>query len=304
MTDNSKGVLYAAITASLWGFLAIALKIAVADLSPIAVVWARFATAFLLLFFLTLIFKRSDLNIYKRPPLKLFLAGIFLGLNYLGFISGIKYVSPSSSQVFIMIAPVSFAISGIIIFKEQVTWKHLLGFVMVIVGIGLFYSEQISALAGTDQKFTMGMLLIFGGGLSWTVFASLQKSLVKVYTANQLNLFIYSLCALAFLPFIEFTQFNELSRGEWILLIYLGANTVFAYGSLVLAIKYIEANKVSVIITLNPIITFVSMAVLSKMNVPWIEAEAFSMLSIIGALIVLSGAIVVIMAGRKRLEMN
>ena len=39
---------------------------------------------------------------------------IFLGLNYIGFITGIKYISPSSSQVFIQIAPVSFALSGIL----------------------------------------------------------------------------------------------------------------------------------------------------------------------------------------------
>jgi drug/metabolite transporter (DMT)-like permease len=300
MTDNSKGVLYASITATLWGFLAIALKVAVSDLTPITVVWARFCTAFVLLGLLTLIFRRSDFNIFRRPPFKLILAALFLGLNYLGFISGIKFVSPSSSQVFIMIAPVTFAMSGIIIFREKVSWKHMAGFAMVVLGIALFYSEKITELAGTDQKFTLGMLLIFGGGISWTVFSSLQKSMVKKYTANQLNLFVFSLCALGFLPFIQTSQFSGLSNGNWILLFYLGANTVFAYGSLVLAIKYIEANKVSVIITLNPIITFVSMAILSRMEVPWIEPERFSILSIAGALVVLLGAIVVIMAGRKR----
>ncbi len=65
-----------------------------------------------------MIFHRSDFNIFRRPPLLLFLAAIFLGLNYLGFIAGIKYVSPSASQVFIQIAPVSFALSGIMIFRE------------------------------------------------------------------------------------------------------------------------------------------------------------------------------------------
>jgi hypothetical protein len=52
-----------------------------------------------------------------------------------------------------------------------------------------------------------------------------------------------------------------------------------------------------VIITLNPIITFVTMAILSRMEVTWIEPEAFSVLSILGALTVLGGAILVISAG-------
>ena len=67
-----------------------------------------------------------------------------------------------------------------------------------------------------------------------------------------------------------------------------------------MAIKFTEANKVSVVITMNPIITFVTMAILGKMKVSWIEAESFSVLSIIGALGVLLGAIVVIMAGNGK----
>ncbi|MEX0981448.1 MAG: DMT family transporter [Bacteroidales bacterium] len=301
MTDNTKGILYAAVTASLWGFLAIALKIAVTDLSPVTVVWFRFTTAFIILALLTLVLRRSDFNIYKRPPAALILAAIFLGFNYLGFISGIKYVSPSSSQVFIMIGPVTFALAGIIIFKEHVTWKHIVGFVVVVIGIVLFYTEQIEALAETDHKFTKGMLLIFGGGLSWAVFASLQKKLVKTYTPNQLNLFIYGFCSLGFMAFAQFEKFPGLSGEEWILLFFLGANTVVAYGSLALAIKFTEANKVSVIIILNPIITFVSMAILTRMKVSWIGPESFSVLSIAGALTVLTGAVIVISASGKKI---
>ncbi len=298
MNDNSKGILYAAITASLWGFMAIVLKIVVTDIDPVTVVWFRFATAFVLLALLTLIFRRSDFSIYRKIPLALIVAAVFLGLNYLGFITGIKYVSPSSSQVFIMIAPITFAISGIVIFKEHVNWKHIAGFIVVISGIVLFYSEQIAAMRGVDHQFTKGMLLIFGGGLSWAVFASFQKKLVKTYTPNQLNLFIYSFCTLILFPFAHIKGMAGYSGLEMGLLLYLGFNTVFAYGSLALAIKYTEANKVSVIITLNPIITFISMAILGRMNVSWIDHESFSLIGLFGALMVIIGAIVVIMAGR------
>ena len=300
MTDNSKGLLYAAFTASIWGFLAIAVKVAVTNLSPVTVVWFRFVTAFLMLAVLTFIFKKSDFNIYRKPPWRLFLAAFFLGLNYLGFVSGIKYVSPSSSQIFIMIAPVTFALSGIVLFKEQVSWRHIVGFCLVIAGILLFYSEQIADMTAKANHFTRGMLLIIAGGLCWTVFASLQKSLVKSYTPNQLNLFIYSLCSLFLLPFAQFSKIDVLTAGDLVLLTYLGLNTVLAYGSLALAIKYTEANKVSVIITMNPIITFVSMAILGKMKVAWIEPESFTLISLAGAFIVLFGTLVVIMAGNRK----
>jgi len=296
--SNGNGILYASFTAFLWGFLAIAIKVAVNDIPPVTVVWFRFFTAFVLLGIWTLIFRKNDFSIFRKPPWMLFVAGLFLGLNYLGFISGINDVSPSASQIFIQIGPVSFAIAGIIVFKERVNWKHILGFLMVITGIGLFYSEQISELIGSEGKYTLGMVFILGGGLSWATFASLQKKLVQTYSPNQLNLFIYGLCATLFLPFVSFAKFPGLVTGDWLLLSFLGLNTVLAYGSLALAIKYTQATTVSVIITLNPVLTFVIMAILSQTDVSWIEKESFSLLSIVGALTVLGGALIVILAGR------
>lgn len=300
-TDNRKGVLYAMFTASMWGFMAIILKIITYELSPVTVVWFRFFSAFILLGAWTLIFRRKDFGIFRRPPYQLFLAAAFLALNYLGFIAGIKYVSPSSSQVFIQIAPVSFALSGIIIFREHVNWKHIVGFLLVLAGIGLFYSEQLGEMSGGGgDHFTLGMFLVLGGGLSWAVFATLQKGLVRKLHPNQLNLFIFGICALGLIPWVQFSNFQGMPAVSWILLLYLGLNTVLAYGSLALAIKFTEATRVSVIITLNPIITFVTMAILTRMDVPWIEAESFSLMSVLGALTVLAGAILVISAGWKK----
>jgi drug/metabolite transporter (DMT)-like permease len=289
--------MYAIFTASLWGFMAIILKIITGELPPATVVWFRFFFAFVVLSLWTLLFRRSDFSIFRHPPLLLFLAAIFLGFNYMGFISGIKYISPSSSQVFIQIAPVGFALSGIIIFREHVNWKHIVGFILVLLGIGLFYSEQLRDLASGADHFTLGMFLVLGGGLSWTIFATFQKLLIRKIRPNQLNLFIYGFCSLALLPLVKFSRLQGMPDTNWYILIYLGLNTVLAYGSLALAIKFTEATRVSVIITLNPIITFVTMAILSRMEVTWIEPEAFSVLSILGALTVLGGAILVISAG-------
>jgi drug/metabolite transporter (DMT)-like permease len=123
---------------------------------------------------------------------------------------------------------------------------------------------------------------------------------VKSYSPNQLNLFIYGFCALALMPLVKYSRLLGMPPVNWYLLFYLGLNTVLAYGSLALAIKFTEATRVSVIITLNPIITFITMAWLTRMGVKWIEPESFSILSLTVALTVLGGAILVISAGWKR----
>jgi drug/metabolite transporter (DMT)-like permease len=299
-SDNRKGVMYALITASFWGFMAIVLKVITYELPPVTVVWFRFFLAFAVLGTWTLIFRRKDFSIFRKPPILLILAALFLALNYTGFIAGIQYVSPSSSQIFIQIGPVSFAIAGIVIFKEHVNWKHLVGFFFVLGGIALFYSEQLGDLRMNSENLTLGMFLVLGGGIAWASFTTSQKYLLRTVEPNQINLFVYAACSLGLLPFVRFSALEGLSGVHWILLVYLGLNTVLAYGSLALAIKYTEAARVSVIITLNPIITFISMVILTRLQVSWIEPENFTILGMLGATSVIGGAIVVIMAGWKK----
>ena len=301
LSDKVKGIIYASITALLWGFLAIALKVSLEDLPPVSVVWFRFTFAFVLLALYFLITSRKQFGIFRKPPFILIVAGVMLGLNYLGFISGVHYTSPSNAQVFIQLGPVLFALSGIIIYREKVTWQNIAGFILVLGGLTLFYSEQIGQMLVVDRFYNRGIAWVIFGAVAWSVFATFQKKLVQSFSTGQLNMFIYGLCALLFLPFVDFDALPGLSWGMWLLLVFLGLNTLVAYGSLAMAIKYLEANKVSVIITLNPIITFITMAILGEMQVNWIAYEHFSVAGVLGAITLLSGALLVILfSGRKK----
>jgi drug/metabolite transporter (DMT)-like permease len=299
-TTAAKGLIYAGFTALLWGALAIALKFSVHSLDPVSVVWFRFSFSFVVLFTWMLFFDRKAISLLKRPPVKALIAASFLGLNYLGFISGVKYTSPSNAQVFIQLGSVGFALAGIFIYKEKVGWKHVVGFILVLIGIALFYYEQLSALKGQNGEYTKGILMVSAGGISWAIFASIQKGLLVKLNPNQLNLLIYGFCSLVFLPFIDLKQIMHQNLTEWLVLIFLGLNTVLAYGFLAIAIKYAEATKVSVIIALNPILTFVGMALIGAFEVSWIEHEHFTFLSIIGAGIVLAGAVITILSRRSK----
>ena len=68
------------------------------------------------------------------------------------------------------------------------------------------------------------------------------------------------------------------------------------------AFKYMEANKISVIITLNPIITFVTMTILGSMDLDWIDAEMITIFGVIGAVFVIFGAIMVVIPKKKYIK--
>lgn len=301
LTNKLKGIFFASITSFLWGFLAIALKVSLTDLSPVDITWIRFIIAFILLIAFYSIFDPSQLKIFKNPPLLLIVAAICLGLNYLGFITGINYTSPAVAQVFIQLGPVLLAISGFIVYKEKVNFIQFTGLIVVVCGLMLFYNEQLSAIAYDKKIFNTGILWIIFGAIAWSVYATIQKKLVQSYSPMQLNIIIFGLPALFYSPFVSYGKLFEVSFEYWLLLIFLGLNTLAAYGSLAVALKYLEANKVSVIITQNPVITFITMGILGGLQVSWIAPEHFTFLTIIGAILVIAGAILTVFTRNKKI---
>ena len=66
------------------------------------------------------------------------------------------------------------------------------------------------------------------------------------------------------------------------------------------ALKYAEANKISIIITLNPIITVILLELMLWTNIKWFEITPMVPLAYVGAAIVLIGAVMAVGAVKKR----
>jgi len=295
MTNQAKGILYTLITVLLWGVLAIALKIASKVIDSPTIVWFRFSLAFSGMLIWLLIQNPKELKILYQPSGLIVISSLALAWNYIGFMLGIQYTSPSNAQVAIQSGPVLLAVFGIFFFKEKISRIQIIGFILAILGFWIFYQQHVGAVPeGQEGQYTKGMLLTLTGAVTWAIYAALQKKLVLNYSVSTLNVFIFGLPVLIYLPFVNFASLAHLSFGYWALLVFLGANTLISYACLSLALKYLEAGKVSIIIVLNPIITFVIMGILTWMQVDWIDGEHFSVLSILGALVALTGAILVV----------
>ncbi|MGB4654803.1 MAG: DMT family transporter [Bacteroidales bacterium] len=297
MKSQTKGILSVCVTALLWGFLAIVVEVALRFIDAQTMVWFRFAFAATVLLLYFVFRKPNDLkSILKKFPPALLLAGICLGFNYYGYAKGLDYTSPSTTQVFIQMGPIMLAIVGVVFYREKFNTKQLVGIIIAFCGLVLFYFNQLKVMV--DESFNLGFLLIVFAAVSWVVYAINQKKLVKQYNTQLLNLFIYLIPALFYTPIANFSVFGNLNINQWLIMIFLGANTLLAYGFLAVALKHIEAYKVSIIITLNPIITVVVMSILYRMQVSWIQGEQLEPLSALGAILLLGGAVMSIYFSR------
>lgn len=294
MQNYTKGIIYASVTAFFWGFLAVALKVAVREVNPVTIVWFRFALAFIMLAAWQAVKNPTSFKILKKPPLLLIVAALGLSWNYMGYMLGIDYTTPSNAQLFIQTGPITLAMAGFLFFKEKINRNQMIGFGIAIIGFSFFYRDQLYAFFDGQEKYNLGVLLTLSGAIAWATYAISQKQLVTKYSVESLNLFLFGLPAIIYLPFINLSPLFQLHWSWWLLMVFLGANTFIAYTCLAQALKYLEANKVSVIIIINPMITFLTMGILTWADVDWVAHERFSMITILGAALVFSGAVLVV----------
>ncbi|BDC99436.1 DMT family transporter [Persicobacter psychrovividus] len=300
-SQSQKGILLACTTAFLWGFLSLAIKYATNFIPPTTIIWARFTIAFIAMFLYFLWKSPQTLKILIKPPFLLVVATVALSCNYLGYTMGIDLISPAGAQVIIQLGPMLLAVGGVVFFKEQLSRAQLMGFAIVTVGFFLFFRHQVNDLfAGQEDTFIYGALWVVFGAVTWATYALLQKKLVIDHPPQQLNLFLYGLPALLYIPSTSFTAIGQLDIMGWALLLFLGLNTLVAYGCLASALKYTEANKVSVIITLNPVITFICLAIMQAFQIEWITVPKMDIFTAFSGLIILFGVAIVV--GSKKLK--
>jgi drug/metabolite transporter (DMT)-like permease len=164
-----------------------------------------------------------------------------------------------------------------------------------MLGLILFYREQIHTFVEQRQVLQTGVIWILIAAVTWAIYSVILKVLVLRYPPMQLNLVIFGLPVLIYAPFVNFSHFSGIGFTGWLILLFLGLNTLFAYGLLALAMQYTEANKISVILVLNPLLTFAIMALLGYLEVNWIKHENFTAATVLGALTVIAGAALTIL---------
>jgi drug/metabolite transporter (DMT)-like permease len=289
MSNHSKGLMMISITAVLWGILAIVLKYALQRFSGNTIIWFRFTFSFVFLAGYYLVHRPQFFEILIKPPILGILAGLAMAGNYLGFTSGVALTSPSNAQILIQISPLLVAVVGVVYFKEHLTLLQKSGFGIAVAGFLLFYWDQLHHLVISSQQYSRGNVWIIFAAITWACFAVSQKLLVRIWTPQQTNLLIYLVAAMVFSPLATFHEFKGLALSDWLTLIFLGANTLIAYGTLGEALKLLPANQVSAIIVLNPLITLIVVGALSDQQLPWLSSESTTAIGYAGALLLLAG---------------
>jgi len=275
----------------MWGVLPIALYFVVPTLGATTTTFYRLAIAAILITpYLLLTHKLTNGHRLKSAKLsmQILLAGLLLACNYGFYILGLEKTSAEAVQVMIQLAPVLLLLAGIWVFKERFTRVQWFGFACFVIGLLMFFKQQLSQMLVSINDYGYGLIITVIAAVFWTGYAIVQKLLLKNFNSEETMLFFYWIGALVFLPLSDFSTTMQLTATEWALLIFCGLNTLIAYGCFAEALVHMEASRVSATIAIAPLITI---AIVQLAPIDNILVEPLTWVSLIGAILVVFGSI-------------
>ncbi|MEH2336897.1 DMT family transporter [Nostoc sp.] len=289
------GLALSLLTVLLWGILPIALTVTLQVLDVYTVIWFRFLVSFFLLaMYLGIRGKLPKLEqLFCASGKLLAIATIFLGINYFFFMQGLALTSPANAEVLIQLSTLLLGLGGLVIFKERYRLYQWIGMSVLTCGYLLFFGEQLRNLITAHGTYILGSVLIVLGAAAWAIYALAQKQLLQSLSSSSIMLIIYGGCALLFTPLARVKSLFILDTLHLGILIFCALNTLIAYSAFAESLEHWEASRVSAVLALAPIVTLISVGVVSVIAPYWIPAEHFTIIAILGAALVVIGSVAI-----------
>jgi len=288
-----RGILLSIVTALLWGVLPIILKISLQGFTIGTIAWFRFSLAFLLLGIFLQSKGGRPLNIIRKPPWMGVFGGLCLTANYYWVTLGVEISGPSNMAVLIQTASIFLVLTGVFVFRERLTIRQISGMFIVAAGLALFFFDKQNRVIMSSEYYFADFLIIMAA-LVWVGYMISQKFLSQEHGAQSLNFLVYAVATVTLVGTVEWSEFASAEYNAWWALVFCGINTLVAYGALAEAVKYIPLALISVIISLNPLITLIGMQILPAMGFANLQPDPIGMVGYFGGAIAVTGVALVV----------
>ena len=218
--------LEAGFAATVWGASFIATKIALADISPITIVWIRFAMGVIVLG-LAVVMRKQFTFINKNEWGYFALLG-FLGITLHQWLqsNGLKTSEAGTTAWIVATTPVFMALLGWLILKEKLNGIKIFGIVLAFVGVLLVVSDGNLASLSIGKFGAPGDVLILISSMNWAVFSTLSRRGLKEYSASLMifyvMLFGWIFSTILFIGGGNYVEIPRLSWNGWLGVIFLG----------------------------------------------------------------------------------
>lgn len=252
----------AGFAATVWGASFIATKIALRDVSPVTVVWLRFAMGVIVLGLAVTL--RKQFALPKPSEWGYFALLGFLGITFHQWLqsNGLKTSEASTTAWIVATTPVFMALLGWLILKERLPLLKIAGIFLAFIGVLLVVSDGNLAALSIGTFGAPGDILILISSVNWAVFSALSRRGLKTYSAS-LMIFFVMLFGWLFTSVLFFgnglvAEIPTLTFNGWLGVTFLGIFcSGLAYIAWYDALQALSTAETGVFLYIEPLIAMV-----------------------------------------------
>lgn len=252
--------LKAVLAVAAWGSSFVATKIALRDMTPVALVWSRFTIGIVILGILVL--ARGQLRPISKSDLGYFLLLGFLGITFHQWLqsNALRTSQATTAGWIIATIPLFIAILGRLFLGEKLGWLGIAGILIAASGVLLVIAKGDPRAIAIEWKGTPGDKLMLISAVNWAVFSVLsRRGLMRNRPAFQMfyvMLLGWLLTTVLFGIGYRFQGIGHLSTPGIVSLLFLGiACSGFAFIFWYDALERLDASHLGVFHYLGPLFT-------------------------------------------------
>ena len=285
---NTKSLPYfeALFAVIVWGASFIATKVALKDISPIAVVWLRFAMGVVILGITVAL--RGQFALLGKGEWGYFALLGFLGITFHQWLqsNGLQTSEAGTTAWIVSTTPVFMALLGWLVLKERIGWRKITGIALAFAGVLLVVSKGNLASVSIGKFGAPGDRLILISAVNWAVFSVLSRRGLKSHSASLMMFYVMTF-GWIFTSILFFTntglgELAGLTDKGWLGILFLGVFcSGLAYIAWYDALQVLSAAQTGVFLYIEPLVAVVVAF--------FILSEAITPISMMGGGVILFG---------------
>jgi drug/metabolite transporter (DMT)-like permease len=245
-----------------WGASFIATKVVLRDISPVTVVWLRFAMGVVILGIA--VAARKQFSLLNKNEWPYFALLGFLGISFHQWLqSNALQTSEAGTTAWIVATtPVFMALLGWIVLKEKLGWMKIAGILLAFVGVlVVVYDGDLSAIS-LRSFGKPGDILILISAINWTVFSVISRKGLRQHPATFMMFYImligWVFISILFFATQDISEIADLTFNGWAAILFLGVFcSGLAYIAWYDALKALSTAETGVFLYIEPVVAVV-----------------------------------------------
>jgi drug/metabolite transporter (DMT)-like permease len=270
-----------------WGASFVATKAALAELSPVAVVWLRFAIGVAVLG--VAVRARNQLRLVSRRELLIFALLGLQGISFHQWLQSTALVTSQASTAGWIIAatPVFIAVLSALVLRERLGRWQIAGVLLATAGVLIVVSKGNLAALAAGSFGAPGDILIVISSPNWAVFSVLSRRVLRTHPAARVMFYVMTFgwlfSTVQFAATSSLGALAHVSPAGWLAIAFLG---VFCSGLAYVfwfdALQHMPASQVGALLYLEPLVaqSVAAVALAEPVLVPTVAGGAVILLGV------------------------